>query len=61
MVLVQAYEVTVISGEEELMIEAGQTKTTTGLDYAFSIGSEFGRFEYDATDIPLSHVHWTRN
>ncbi len=54
-----AYDVTIITDEKEMKIEAGKYKEITGLDYAFSI--KFGQkcFTYNTMDIPLSHhVHW---
>lgn len=52
------YAITVITDEDELAIEAGDSDTATGLDYALSIRSETGYFEYETGSIPLSHVHW---
>ena len=50
--------VTIVSEKNELIIEAGKYKETTGLDYRFSIISKEKSLTYEVKEIPLSHVHW---
>ena len=52
------YNVTIITDNKEIKIDAGKFKESTGLDYAFSINSNNKKFTYDTKDISLLHVHW---